>query len=134
RRAFSADWIGQGWRKVLGYADAPVMTAAEAGGRMAELARESDFSMFTTWITDEIGHRGPLERGVNYLELFDSVMAGLLDAWDDDDGLIIITSDHGNMEDLSIRHHTENDVPTVVIGGARHVFADGFTSLQDITP
>jgi 2,3-bisphosphoglycerate-independent phosphoglycerate mutase len=133
RRALSADWIGQGWRDVLGYPDAPVMSPAEAGARLAELAGESDFSLFTTWITDEIGHRGPLERGVKYLELFDSVMAGLLAAWNDHDGLILITSDHGNMEDLSIRNHTENDVPTVVVGAARHAFAEGFTSLMDIT-
>ncbi|MCC7449195.1 MAG: hypothetical protein IT324_17380 [Anaerolineae bacterium] len=133
-RALSADWTGQGWRDMLGYPDAPLLSPAEAGARMADLARDQDFSLFSTWITDEIGHRGPLERGVAYLELFDQVMAGLLAAWRDDDGLILITSDHGNMEDLSIRNHTENDVPTVIIGGARHAFADGFTSLMDITP
>jgi len=133
-RALSADWTGQGWRDMLGYPDAPLLSPSEAGARMADLARDQDFSLFSTWITDEIGHRGPLERGVEYLELFDQVMAGLLTAWRDDDGLIIITSDHGNMEDLSIRNHTENDVPTVIIGGLRHAFADGFTSLMDITP
>ncbi len=133
-RALSADWTGQGWRDMLGYADAPTMTPAEAGARMARLACEHAFSMFSTWITDEIGHRGPFDRGVSYLELFDAVMTGLLDAWNDEDGLIIITSDHGNMEDLSTRHHTENDVPTVVIGAERHAYADGFKSLMDITP
>jgi 2,3-bisphosphoglycerate-independent phosphoglycerate mutase len=134
RRALSADWTGQGWRDVLGFTDAPLMTPTGAGARMAELARESHFSLFTTWITDEIGHRGPLERGVQYLELFDRVMSGLLDTWNDEEGLIVITSDHGNMEDLSVRNHTENDVPTVVIGAARHMFADGLQSLMDITP
>ncbi len=133
-RALSADWTGRGWREILGFADAPQLSPAEAGVRMAELARAHDFSLFSTWVTDEIGHRGPFGRGVEYLELFDSVMAGLLAAWDDDDGLIIITSDHGNMEDLSIRKHTENDVPTVVVGAARHAYADGFQSLMDITP
>jgi 2,3-bisphosphoglycerate-independent phosphoglycerate mutase len=132
--ALSADWTGQGWRDFLEYPDAPLLTPAGAGRRMAELARRYDFSLFSTWITDEIGHRGPLERGVEYLELFDSVMAGLLDAWDDDNGLIIITSDHGNLEDISIRQHTLNDVPTVLIGAARHTFAEGFAALTDITP
>ena len=68
------------------------------------------------------------------LELFDAVMAGLLDAWDDRRGLVIITSDHGNLEDLSTRHHTENDVPTVVIGAERHRFAEGLHDLTGITP
>ncbi|MEP7288086.1 MAG: hypothetical protein ABI947_20215 [Chloroflexota bacterium] len=133
-RALSADWTGQGWRDMLGYADAPVYSPAEAGAYMAALARSYDFSLFSTWISDEIGHRGPFKRGVEYLELFDAVMAGVLAAWDDNDGLIIITSDHGNMEDLSIRQHTENDVPTVIIGGARNSYAENFHSLIDITP
>ncbi len=133
-RALSADFTGQGWRDFLGYANTPVITPARAGVRLAELARSADLSLFSTFVTDEIGHRGPLERGVAYLELFDGVMAGLLESWNDDEGLIIITSDHGNMEDLSIRQHTENDVPTVVIGAARHAFAEGFLALTDITP
>lgn len=133
-RAMSADWLGQGWREFLGYPDAPVYTAQEAGAKLAELTLAHDFAMFSTWITDEIGHRGPFERGVQILELFDAVMAGLLEVWNDDDGLIIITSDHGNMEDISIRQHTENDVATVVIGSQRAQFAREFTSLIDITP
>src|SRR5258708_5373651 len=133
-RALSADWIGTGWRDFLGYPDAPLYSPPEAGANLAELARSFDFSLFSTWITDEIGHRGPFERGVEILELFDAVMAGLLDAWNDDDGLVIITSDHGNMENLAIRQHTENDVPTVIIGKNRDQFARNFTSLMDITP
>lgn len=133
-RAFSADWTGEGWREFLGYPDAPVYSPEQAGVRLAELARQYDFSLVSTWITDEIGHRGPFERGVSILERFDGVMAGVLEAWKDDEGLVIITSDHGNMEDLSIRQHTENDVPTVVIGAARRQFAEGFRSLMDVTP
>jgi 2,3-bisphosphoglycerate-independent phosphoglycerate mutase len=133
-RAFSADFTGQGWRDVLGYSDTPVYTPEQAGAQIAAASRRYDFAMLTTWITDEIGHKGPFERGVQYLELFDKVMAGLLNAWDDDEGLIVITSDHGNLEDRSHRFHTENDVPTVVIGARRGEFAEGFTALIDITP
>lgn len=133
-QALSADWTGQGWRGFLGYENAPLLSLDEAGARMGELARQAEFSMFSTWISDEIGHRGPLERGVEYLEQFDAVIRGLVNTWNDHEGLIIITSDHGNMEDISTRLHTLNDVPTVVIGDKRHEFAEGFTSLLDITP
>ncbi len=132
-RALSADWTGQGWRDHLGFADAPLLTPTEAGARMADLARQQDFSLYSTFVTDEIGHRGPFEGGVKFLEVFDEVIAGLLANWDDDD-LIIITSDHGNMENLAIRQHTQNDVPTVVIGKARRDFAETFGALTDITP
>jgi len=132
--ALSPDWTGEGWRSELGYTDTPIYEREEAGARLAQLAQQYEFSFFEHWITDTIGHRGPLARGVAVLELFDQVIAGLLDQWDDEQGLIIITSDHGNMEDLSHRHHTENAVPTVLIGAARHVVGDKLTALSDITP
>jgi 2,3-bisphosphoglycerate-independent phosphoglycerate mutase len=133
-RAMSPDWTGEGWRSELGYADTPLYSRADAGKHLAELAMQRDFTFFSHWVSDIVGHRGPFQRGVEILELFDGVMAGLLDVWDDDAGVIVITSDHGNMEDLSTRHHTENNVPTVVIGAARHVFADGLHDLTGITP
>jgi hypothetical protein len=133
-RALSADFTGEGWREFLGVDDIPLYAPAEAGAKLAALARQHNFSLFSTFITDEIGHRGPLERGVAFIERFDAVMAGLLAAWHDEDGLIVITSDHGNLENLSIRQHTENRVPTVVIGAARAAFAEGLRKLTDIAP
>lgn len=133
-RAISPDWTGEGWTHYLGYHDAPTYTPEAAGILMGQLARQYDLTFFSTWITDEIGHRGPFENGVAYMERFDKVMAGLLETWDDNEGLIIITSDHGNMEVQGDRRHSQNLVPTVVIGNARQQFADGFQSLMDITP
>jgi hypothetical protein len=132
--AFSADFTGHGWRDVLGFSDTPVFAPEEAGARLATIAQDYDFSLVSTWITDEIGHRGPLERGVAFLELFDRVLSGLLGAWDAQNGTIILTSDHGNMEDVTIRQHTENDVPTVAVGAGRHTFAEGLAALTDIAP
>src|SRR6266498_1800089 len=42
-RALSADFTGEGWRTMLGFLDAPVMDANEAGKKLAELAKEYDF-------------------------------------------------------------------------------------------
>ena len=66
--------------------------------------------------------------------MFDEVMAGILDEWDDDEGLIIVISDHGNMEDVTVRHHTENDIPTLIIGNKKSEFAENYTSLADFVP
>jgi 2,3-bisphosphoglycerate-independent phosphoglycerate mutase len=134
RQALSPDWTGEGWTRFLGYENAPVYDAGEAGRKMIDLTRQRDFTMFSTWFTDEIGHRGPFDRGVMFMERFDKVMEAALDEWDDDEGLIIITSDHGNMEVQGSRKHTENQVPTVVIGNHKNEFADDFTDLTHITP
>jgi hypothetical protein len=132
--ALSSDWTGEGWRGELGYSDTPVYTPHDAGIRMVEIARRYDFAFFSHWYTDIIGHRGPLETGVRLLELFDTVMAGALNVWDDNEGLIVVTSDHGNMEEIGNRRHTENDVPTLIIGSQKAAFADGLTTLADLVP
>jgi bisphosphoglycerate-independent phosphoglycerate mutase (AlkP superfamily) len=57
-----------------------------------------------------------------------------VDSWDD--GLILVTSDHGNMEDLSTRRHTDADVPALVIGdkAAREEFTRDMQNITDIAP
>lgn len=133
-QALAGDWTGEAWRSQLGYDDTPVYSRHEAGVKLVELSRQYDFAFFSHWFTDITGHRGTVEEGVALLELFDGVMAGVLDTWDDDEGLVIITSDHGNMEEIGNRKHTENDVPTVIIGKQKMSFAHDFRTLADIVP
>ncbi len=123
-RAISGDWTGAGWHSQLGYTDTPILTPFEAGVKLAEISREYDFAFFSHWLTDVIGHRGTIGEAIDLLTTFDGVMAGVLSAWDDNEGVVIVTSDHGNMEDIGNRHHTANRVPTVIIGDQRGIFAD----------
>lgn len=132
-RALSGDWTGAGWRTELGYEDTPLLSPYHGGVKMVELARKFDFSLFPHWLTDVTGHRGTLDQASALLRTFDQVMRGALDAWNDEEGVMIITSDHGNIEDLSHRHHTENDVPTIIIGKGHQHFG-GIRDLSHITP
>lgn len=134
RRALTPEWTGHSWRSYLKLDDTPVYEPAEAGRLMVEISREYDFAFHSHWMTDMVGHRGPFERGVELLELFDGVMTGVMEAWTDNEGLVIITSDHGNMEEIGNRNHTENDIPTLVIGEAKSDFAAGFKDLTDYVP
>lgn len=133
-RALTAEWTTESWRSHLNIDGLPDYSPRDAGRLLAQLSRSYDFAFHSHWLTDRIGHRGTLARGVEILERFDQVLLGLLDEWRDDEGLIVITSDHGNMEDLSTRRHTLNDVPTVVIGARAADFAAGYRSLTDFVP
>jgi len=135
-RALSADFTGKGWRERLGYADTPVYSFNQAGGKLAQLAQEYDFSFFEFWISDFIGHRKDMEEALLWLKRFDQVLGGLLNAWDDKGGLILITSDHGNLEDLSTRRHTANPVPALIIGSSelRSSFSKNLADLTDVAP
>ena len=132
--ALSVDWTGEQWPAPPGYPQLPLRSTHEAGVLLVTLARRYDFSLFAHWPSDVIGHRGTLAEGVALLERFDEVMAGLLSAWDDNEGLVILCSDHGNMEEIGNRRHTCNDVPTVVIGQQRGLFDESFRTLADIAP
>lgn len=117
-KALAADFTARGWREHLGLAGTPTLTPDQAGRRLATLAGEYDFAFFEYWLSDYAGHRQDLPGSIALLEEFDQVLIGLLSAWDDRSGLILITSDHGNLEDLSTRRHTSNPVPGLLIGAS----------------
>ena len=133
-RALSADFTGEGWRTMLGFREAPLMDAVQAGAKLASLAKQYDFSLFEYWASDYAGHKQQMDNAVSLMEIFDSVLGGLIETWDD--GLILVTSDHGNMDDLSTRKHTAANVPALVIGdqAAREEFTRDMKSLTDIAP
>jgi hypothetical protein len=134
--AIAADFTGLGLRQRLGLKDAPLISPRAAGERLARLALGCDFSLFEYWPSDYAGHGQDMDAACELLETFDQVLEGLLTNWDDEAGLILITSDHGNLEDLSTRRHTENPSPALVIGNrlARRRFTAGLKDLTHIAP
>jgi hypothetical protein len=135
-QAMSADFTGQGWRDHLGIHDTPVFTPAEAGAQLARLASQQHFSFFEFWASDYAGHGQEMTEACALLETFDAVLGGLVGAWDEAAGVILITSDHGNLEDLSARGHTLNPVPALVIGApeSRSRILQGMYTLCDVAP
>ncbi len=135
-QAVSADFTALGWRERLKLADAPVITPRQAGERLAYLAHEVNFALFEFWLTDYAGHSQDMQAALDLLATFDQAFGGLVENWRDETGLIVLTSDHGNLEDLSTRRHTENPVPCLVIGAPelRQAFAAGLNDLTDVAP
>jgi 2,3-bisphosphoglycerate-independent phosphoglycerate mutase len=135
-RALSADFTSQGWRENLGLTDATLLTPQTAGERLAKLAQEIDFAFFEYWLSDYAGHHQDMDQAIQLLENFDGVLQGVSENWDDAQGLVLITSDHGNMEDMSTRHHTQNAVPALLIGAPelRRRFTRNLHSLADVAP
>jgi hypothetical protein len=135
-RALSADFTGEGWHTFLDLKETPTFPPEIAGRKTAELAAQYDFAFFEYWASDYAGHKQNMSAACSLLETFDGVLGGLLAAWDDDRGLILLTSDHGNLEDLSTRRHTNAKVPGLVIGSksARKIFTEGLTDLTGVAP
>lgn len=135
-KALSADFTGQGWHDHLNIFNTPIIDPVEAGTLLATLSKDYRFSMFEFWETDIIGHKQSFLKANNVIKKIDLVMEGLLNHWDIEKDGIIITSDHGNMEDLSTRRHTNNQVPAIFIGPPKlhNKFLQNVRSIGDITP
>lgn len=131
-RAISPGFTSQAWHDHLGYTDIPLYTLREAGRRIAHLASTYTFSFFEHWPSDRSGHRGTLEDAAKHLTLLDTAIGGLIDAWDDQNGLLLITSDHGNIEEKNHRRHTRNPVPTILVGYKQAELAGEIQDLTDI--
>jgi hypothetical protein len=130
-KALSADFTGQGWHDFLNFPNAPLFDPNTAGLKLAELAKQYDFSFFEYWASDYAGHKQDMESAVSQLEIFDGVLSGLLSSWRSEDGLILLTSDHGNMEDLSTRKHTAANVPLLLFGGKK--LRNEFNQIKQLT-
>ena len=112
----------------------PLRTADEAAEVLATIANESRFTLFEYFITDKIGHAQDMEAARTVLQNLALLIRELLTRVDLTRTSVILTSDHGNIEDLSSRNHTLNEVPTIVWGANRDRIASRIKSLADITP
>ncbi len=135
-RALSVDFTGEGWAAQPGFPAAPVYTAIQAGKLLAEMSARYDLSWFDYWLSDFAGHRGEMGPAIELLERFDRVLGSLVEAWQGRPDLIVITSDHGNLEDLARKGHTVNPVPALLIGpqALRRSFATGLRDLTSFAP
>lgn len=135
-QAFSADFTGVGWSQQPGFPPGPIYGAEQAGIQIAQVASEYELSWFDYWASDFAGHRQDFGAAVAMMETLDAMLRGLVESWRASDSLVVISSDHGNMEDMSVRGHTENPVPGLVIGPAalRLPLAAGLKDLTDFAP
>jgi 2,3-bisphosphoglycerate-independent phosphoglycerate mutase len=134
--ALSVDFTGEIWSAQPGFPPAPIYTVEEAGTLLAQLSRRYDLAWFDFWPSDYAGHRRKMDQAVELLETFDRVFGALTASWDVQQDLIMLTSDHGNLEDLSQRQHTRNPVPCILIGPTqiREELTHELRDLTDVAP
>ena len=106
--------------------------ATEAGQHLAAIAAGHRFTLFETFLTDLAGHHRLDITPAEAMARVDGLLAGLTAAASDDLTLLL-TSDHGNIEDSSSGLHTRNPVPLLAVGPAADRFA-GARSILEVAP
>jgi 2,3-bisphosphoglycerate-independent phosphoglycerate mutase len=96
------------WRmRERGY-EVPLRTPEEAGAIIAEQAMAQDFSLFEYFETDRAGHDQDVERAKRCLSDLDRALETVLARADLEKLAVVVVSDHGNVEDTTVRTHTLN--------------------------
>jgi hypothetical protein len=109
-------------------------TPEQAAATLAALTLEHRFTLYEYFITDKIGHAQDMQAARLVLNGLAQLIRSLLARLDLELTTVVLTSDHGNIEDLSIRNHTLNQVPTLIWGAGRERVRQRVRSLADITP
>lgn len=120
----AADVTGEGFH-ALDAELAPISPGA-AAERLARLAGSHAFTFYDVWLTDRYGHEQRHGDAVALLEAVDGLVAALLPLLRE--VTLVITSDHGNVEDLSSSRHSFNQVPLLALGQA----ADAYAAADDL--
>jgi hypothetical protein len=103
RRAVPADLTAEGWRDAL-QLDVSPRTPADTAQALFDTHRSHALTLFEFFHTDKVGQ-----------------------------DTLVVTSDHGNLEDTRHTQHTRNPVPLLAHGWAAPHLADART-LADVTP
>jgi 2,3-bisphosphoglycerate-independent phosphoglycerate mutase len=90
---------------------------------------------------DMVGHTGNLEAAVKAVEVLDRCLTRIAAAVLETEGVLIVTADHGNAEQMwdpvaNEPHtaHTSNPVPVILIGDRNGIRLRESGSLRDIAP
>jgi len=114
--------------------DIAVIPPQRAAEHLAAIARRYDFTLFEFFQSDVAGHSMDYARACAALRTYDRFLASLVRFAEAMGVTLVLTSDHGNIENISERGHTLNPVPFVALGPKEEFLRERVSSLVDVTP
>ena len=127
--------------KVQTYDLKPEMSAYEVTKKVVEAVQSDKYDTIILNYAnpDMVGHTGNLEATIKAIEVIDECVQKVVDAVEEKNGMIIMTADHGNAEQMidyktgePHTAHTTNPVPLVLIGAEGIKLKEG--KLADLAP
>lgn len=129
-QAISGSLTGRDWREHLGLSDVPIYSPETAGALVGRRSQEVDFLFYEHWVTDVLGHRRQFAEAAKHFSDLDSFLRGLTNSTDLAQTLILVGSDHGNVEDCSHGRHTLHPALSMAWGSCFELATE---KLQDLT-
>ena len=129
--------------KVPTYDLKPEMSALEVTEALETRIRSRvyDFILVNFANADMVGHTGNLQAGIKAIQTIDFCVSKLVKSFTALGGAVIITSDHGNAEEMILSEsgeisteHSINPVPFILVGSNTPARTLPYGSLKDVAP
>lgn len=112
--------------KIQSFASQPAMKAEEISNKAVEFIRsgEYQYGLINFANADMVGHTGDFQAAVHAVETIDTALDSIVSVIDEMKGLLVITADHGNADQMLIQNcngtmeintkHSLNPVPFMI--------------------
>ena len=127
--------------KVETYDMKPEMSALEVTDKVVDAINSEKYNAIILNYAnpDMVGHTGSLEAAIKAIETIDECIGRVVDAINNHNGILLITADHGNSEQMidyktgePHTAHTTNPVPLILVGKDGVKLKEG--KLADLAP
>ena len=127
--------------KVETYDMQPEMSAEEVTSNVLKAINSKEYNLIILNYAnpDMVGHTGNLDAAIKAIEVIDNCVGKIVKAVEKQNGIMIITADHGNAEEMIDYRtgephtaHTTNPVPLILVGKDGVVLREG--RLADLAP
>ena len=131
--ALTAEITNERWNLKLGYT-LPIIKPETAARRLLRIAEQNKFTLYEYFLTDHIGHGRYDGETETTLKVLDNFLFTILKEMDYKNLTVVICSDHGNFEDLSIKTHTLNPSLTITAGKSVEQLFKSIKNIAQIKP
>ena len=131
--ALTAEAVNDRWNTRLNYS-LPQIKPQTAARRLLRISEKNKFTLYEFYLLDHLGHlriKDEFNLLYNTVDLF---LFTILTELDYKKTTIVVCSDHGNFEDLSVKTHTRNPSLTIAAGKYAEEIFNSVKSIMDIKP
>jgi 2,3-bisphosphoglycerate-independent phosphoglycerate mutase len=130
-KALTAEITNERWNRKLKY-QLKVISPEAAARRLLRLAGKNDFTLYEFFHTDHLGHGRIADEFETIYNNLDRFLFTILSELNKEEVTLIVCSDHGNFEDLSVKTHTMNPAFTLTAGKYAQQLAESIKDLTEI--
>ena len=129
--ALTAELTNERWNQKLGY-NLKMIKPKTAAKRLLRIAEKYKFTLYEYYLSDHLGHLRMMNEFEKLFSEMDEFLFTLLDELDPGKMTLLICSDHGNLEDISVKTHTRNPALTISAGKSAREISETVKDISQI--